>query len=316
MKIISDFLIESLQLRPKDWVDWVRESFCMKYEAQLPPKISLHPQGDDFFNTMPCLLPEQYHRFGVKVVHRVKGAQPSLGGTILLYDSAKGECLAQLGSDYITTMRTGAVAALAAQNFVNPKHTLTVGLLGMGNTARATFLCMTDAQPKQCFHFLLLRYKDQAEDFIRRFENTPNVTFTILESAEDIISQSDVVISCVTAADALFCPDDKKFPEGIVVIPVHTRGFQNCDLFFDRVYADDRGHVQGFKYFDRFRNFCEFSRVLQGEDSGRRHASERILCYNIGIALHDILAAHKIYSMLEEKAPEISIEHYTKKFWV
>ena len=54
MKLITDLEIKALDISPRECVEWVRESFSMKYEAQLPAKISLHPQGSDFFNTMPC----------------------------------------------------------------------------------------------------------------------------------------------------------------------------------------------------------------------------------------------------------------------
>ena len=87
MKLITDLEIKALDISPRECVEWVRESFCMKYEAQLPAKISLHPQGSDFFNTMPCLLPARYNRFGVKVVSRIAEKKPSLHSDLLLYNS-------------------------------------------------------------------------------------------------------------------------------------------------------------------------------------------------------------------------------------
>ena len=47
--------------------------------------------------------------------------------------------------------------------------------------------------------------------------------------------------------------DENLYRKGCLVIPVHTRGFQNCDLCFDKVYADDTAHVCGFKYFNEFK---------------------------------------------------------------
>ena len=73
------------------------------------------------------------------------------------------------------------------------------------------------------------------------------------------------------------------------------RGFQNCDLFFDKVFGDDTSQIQNFKYFNQFRQYDEFHHVLQGRNPGRTSQDERILCYNYGIALHDITFASKIY---------------------
>ena len=113
MKIITDKDIRALNISPARCVDWVRESFLMKDRSTLPPKISLHPRGDDFINTMPCLLPEEYGMYGCKIVSRIRGSVPSLKSKMLMVDSTTGDDLALIDADWITAMRTGAVAALA-----------------------------------------------------------------------------------------------------------------------------------------------------------------------------------------------------------
>ena len=118
----------------------------------------------------------------------------------------------------------------------------------------------------------------------------------------------------MTVANELFAPNDA-FQPGVLVVPVHTRGFQNCDLFFDKVFADDKSHVCGFKYFNNFKRFDEFSHVLLGENEGRISNKERILIYNIGIALHDIFFASKIYDQVTRcKCLDTCVEK--TKFWV
>lgn len=314
MKIISSSLIKSLKIEPSQCVQWVRDSFLMKKTVQLPPKISLHPQGNDFFNTMPCLI-SQLQLFSVKVVHRTRNSVPALGSDIWLYNSTTGDLLAMLDGDWITTMRTGAVAALAAQTFRRSGE-VKYGFMGLGNTGRAALLCLLDSEPEVHHQVVLLRYKNQAELFIDRFTGYNNVTFTIVDTALELISESDVLISCITDASGLVCEKDEMFKQGCLVIPVHTRGFQNCDLFFDRVFADDRGHVQGFKYFDRFRSFAEFSDVLDNTIQGRTNDSEQILCYNIGIGLHDALFSWKILQLLKESSDEVNLVRETSKFWI
>ncbi|MDE5921956.1 MAG: hypothetical protein K2G79_00515 [Muribaculum sp.] len=113
MKIITSSEIASLGITPGQCVEWVREAFLMKDRCQLPAKLSVHPRGNDFFNTMPCLLPEEYGRFGCKVVSRVKGSHPALKSELMLFDTGSGEMIALVNADWITAMRTGAVAALA-----------------------------------------------------------------------------------------------------------------------------------------------------------------------------------------------------------
>lgn len=113
MKIITSAHIEKLNISPHQSVDWVREAFLIKDECQLPPKISLHPRGNDFFNTMPCILPEEYHTFGCKVVSRIKGNHPAIKSDMMVFDTLTGDLTALINCDWITARRTSAVAALA-----------------------------------------------------------------------------------------------------------------------------------------------------------------------------------------------------------
>lgn len=300
----------------KDCVEMVTESFKMKYKAQLPPKISIHPKKDDFVNTMPCLLPPQYGRMAVKIVSRIVGAEPALSSTIQLFDSNTGQLLALLDGDWITAMRTGAVAALSLMTFKTQNASI-VSLMGLGNTARATVKCLLSVWHGAPLTLRLLRYKDQAEQFVNQFKEEKGVEFKIVDTMEELVDGTDALISCVTSADGLFVPDESLLKPGFLLVPVHTRGFQNCDLTFDKVFGDDRGHVCGFKYFNQFKSFHEFSEVLLGKVPGRESDTERIICYNIGLGLHDAYFSSVVYDRIDKaNLPAIVIDKPSGKFWV
>lgn len=57
MKIISQQQIRALNISPATCVEWICESFALKSGAELPAKISVHPEDEEFFTSMPCLLP-------------------------------------------------------------------------------------------------------------------------------------------------------------------------------------------------------------------------------------------------------------------
>lgn len=304
-------------ITPEQCLEWIEDSFRMKYDSTLPPKISLHPQGDDFFNTMPCLLPERMGRFAMKEVHRIEGQEPALGSDILIYDSKNGNLLAILDGDWITNMRTGAVAALSARMF-KKKGVDSYSFIGLGNTARATALCIIADNPGKQLTFRLMKYKEQAQLFINRFKKYNNIAFEVIDDINEFVAGADVLISCITAARGLICENDELFRPGMLLIPVHTRGFQNCDLFFDKIYGDDTGHVQGFKYFSRFKKYDELSQVLLGKNPGRESDNERIICYNIGLGLHDAVFSSRIYDMLcmKNDIPSFTQDKESSKFWV
>ena len=300
MKIISSEEIDQLNISPSECVEWVRQAFLIKDRCQLPPKISLHPRGNDFINTMPCLLPEEFHTFGCKVVSRIKGNHPALKSEMMVFDTISGNLTALVNCDWITARRTGAVATLAINTFRNSTAKI-YSFIGLGAMAYATLDCFFATNTDRTIIVRLKRYKDQAEKVIERYKNITNVKFEIAETMEELVHEADVVVSCITDANGLLLENVDLFKPGVLLVPVHTRGFQNCDTIFEKIFADDEGHVKGFKYFDSFRKFGELSAVIKGNNPGRETDSERIISYNIGLGLHDIYFAYQIERLINQR---------------
>jgi alanine dehydrogenase len=314
MKIVSHEQIMQLDISPLQCYEWVEEMLKNKDEAVLPAKISMKQKGHIFYNVMPCILP-QNKVAGVKIITRYPDRVPSLDSLIMLYNFETGELKAILDCNYITAMRTGAVAAHSIQLFAINNYE-TIGMIGLGNTARAAFKVLIELNKGRKLNVKMFSYKNHAELFINEFKKYNNIKFITCSKYEEIINNSDVVISCVTFTENDFCTDEF-FKEGCLVVPVHTRGFQNCDLFFDKVFADDTGHVKDFKYFNKFRNFAEVSDVLKGRAQGRINNKERIIVYNIGIAIHDIFFAEKIYQILNSGTEtNVNFKASMQKFWI
>ncbi len=301
MRFISDSEIKALDISPAQCVAWVREAFLMKKRCHLPAKISLHPQGTDFINTMPCLLPEEYHRFGCKIVSRIKGSVPSLKSNMMLLDSSNGDMLAILDCDWITAMRTGAVATLAIMTLANSRASV-FSFIGLGVIGHATLECFLSQYGNRDITVRMKKYKDHAENVIGYFsQRYPAVNFEIADTMDDFVNDADVIVSCITDATGMLVENTDLLKPGVLIVPVHTRGFQNCDTIFDKVFGDDTDHVRDFRYFSQFRKFGEISDVLSGELPGRESDEERILSYNIGLGLHDVYFASKIEQLLNEK---------------
>lgn len=314
MKVITFDDIRKLNINPALCYKWAEEMIERKNETILPPKISLSIQEGTFMNVMPSLLNEKWG--GVKVVNRYPSRVPSLDSKILLLDNLTGNFLALVDANWITAMRTGAVAAHSIVNFAK-KDFSTIGLLGLGNTARATMLILDSVSNNKKIKVKLLRYKGQEKSFIKRFEAFDNFEFVCVDTPEEVVSGSDVVVSCITYAENDLCSDEF-FDEGVLVVPVHTRGFTNCDLFFDKVFADDYGHVCHFKNFDKFKSFSETHDVVKGITKGRESNKERILAYNIGISIHDICYAAHIYELLANNTSieKIDMCEPDSKYWI
>lgn len=318
MKLVTYEDIRKLNIAPGDCYQWVSEMIADKKSVDLPAKISMKPFDGVFCNVMPCIISNSVlgRIGGVKIVTRYPERIPSLDSKLLLFDADSGEFLALMDANWITAMRTGAVAAHSIMLF-GKKNFSEIGMLGLGNTARAALLVLTDVIADREVKIKLLKYKGQEEAFAQRFSGYPNLQFTYVEDSGKLVRGSEVIISAATYFEQDICSDDC-FDEGILVVPIHTRGFSNCDLFFDKVYADDYSHVKHFKNFSKFRSFAEVSDVVAGNAVGRKNDKERILAYNIGVSMHDINFAAHIYQLLKDESGMIDIDmkEPVNKFWI
>ncbi|MBQ6848261.1 MAG: ornithine cyclodeaminase [Clostridia bacterium] len=320
MKILTFEDIKSLNIDALTCYKWVEEGLKLKKDALLPAKISLKPQEGIFYNTMPVLLPTAESNYGgVKLVTRYPERNPSIEADILLYNLKNGKRAALMDGTWITTVRTGAVAAHSIKLFAKQDFSK-IGLIGLGNTSRAMLTVLLSIYPNKKLNIKLKKYKEQHLLFAERFSSNKNITFSFCDNYEDVVTDSDVIVSAVTYFDGDIC-SDKCFKEGCLLVPIHTRGFTNCDLFFDKIFADDTNHVRSFKNFNKFKSFAEVADVVTGKVKGRENEKERIIAYNIGIALHDIYFAGKIYEMISNsecnvKSMDMDMLGPKEKFWL
>ena len=316
MKIITFDDIKNLNISPVTCYEWVEDMLLNKKKVVLPPKISMKWTDGVFCNVMPCELMDERNSAGVKVVTRYPERIPSLDSDLVIFDSETGEFLAFMDANWITAMRTGAVAAHSIK-LLAKKGFSKLSFLGLGNTARAALLVLASIMPEKQFTVKLMRFQGEEDSFAERFRDFSNLKFEYADTHEDLVRGCEVLVSAATYLPEDVCPDDC-FDEGVLVVPIHTLGFTNCDLFFDKIYADDFGHVHHFKNFDKFKYFSEVTDVLLGNTKGRENDRERILAYNIGLSIHDINFASRIYAMLcdNEKIKDVDMCAPKDKFWI
>lgn len=281
MRIITHEEILNMKISPKCCYDWVSEVIRKKQQYVLPHKISLKYQNDGFYNTMPSILQEEGY-FGVKIVNRYSDREPSLDSKLMLYNPESGELVALMDANFITAMRTGAVAVHSI-NHLGKSDVKNLGVIGLGNTARAAIKILAEVNKDNNYLIKLLKYKNQHELFAKELSVYPNLKFEYRDSYEEVIKDSDVVISAAT--------------------------------YFEEDIADDTGHVAHFKNFSKFKKFGEVSDVVNHIIPGRENEQERILAYNIGISLHDVYFASKIYEQYQG-GTEVTMNHPEGKFWV
>jgi alanine dehydrogenase len=140
---------------PKAAIEHVREALLRFHagEWEMPPKVYLDspPFGD--FRAMPArgdglALLKWVTSFPGNPAHGL----PKVTGVICLSDAGNGMPLMLLDARSVTALRTGAVAAVAAQELARP-DALSAGIVGCGLHGAKTARCMAAAgyAPGVCF---------------------------------------------------------------------------------------------------------------------------------------------------------------------
>jgi ornithine cyclodeaminase/alanine dehydrogenase-like protein (mu-crystallin family) len=291
--IISDEMIKSLNINIKLILNIIENNIKNKNNFLLPTKSSIKLQNEGFFNTMPCIC-EPYYT--CKIVIRNTKNRPSLSGNIVLYDTDTSELLSTMDCKWITSIRTGAVSIIATK-YLAKSDFKDISLVGLGQTVKAYMQCFLIQYPDRKVNFHLFKYKNHCEEFIKEY-NQKNITWIIHDEIEDLFSQADIIVSGVTFKKDLFTENTDIYKKGVLIIPIQTRGFQNCDTIFDNVVVDDDKHVKSFKNYGKFRKYQELTDIINKKCKGRVSDDDRILAYNIGLGIHDNKLASLVYKRI------------------
>lgn len=305
------------ELPSEKYFDWIDFALKNKSDFQMPLKSRIEQEKGNYYACMPCMY-EKENVVGTKMIgrHFLKPGEKRsiMMGDLLLYEADTGVLNALMDIEYITTLRTGAAAAHSAILY-SKKDFKTVGLFGLGNIMFACIEVLMSKIGDREITFKLFKYHNNEERFMNYFSKYSNITFELCDTHEETIYESDLIISAVTRTTENFASDEC-YKEGCTVIPIMTLGFQNCDLFFDKVFADEIDQIRGFKYFDKFKSIENTTDVLLGEAEGRKNDKERILVYNYGLAIHDLYFALQFYNNSLELENEIEYDYCKDKFFM
>ena len=318
MKVLDFETIRNMNISEKEVYDWCNEVWRMKERCILPAKMKTWEGKSGRYITMPGIIPD-YDIAGVKFISRnvddINGI-PARNSHILIQKRSELGLLAVEDGMWITNMRTAAIAVNSVVEY-SREDAETLGLMGLGLVAWA-FIKLLGTVSQKKYTVKLLRYKDQAERLIDRFKGEfPQFEFEIVDTYDEVCS-CDVVVSAVSYARSEFAADDV-FKPGCLVVPIHTAGFQNCDLCFDKVIIDDEDHVKGFKYYEKFKHkMTEVSEIATGNSTGRDSEEQRLIAYCGGIALHDLFCGYKIYQIALENGvgTDINMEYPKTHLWI
>jgi len=300
----------------KDAIAAVEDSLREHGEKQVenPPKVPVHPLPDAFINAMPAFLPRK-NACGVKWVSgfptNVPIGLPTIAALIILNDAQNGMPLAVMDGTYITALRTVAVSAVATKHLCNQDASV-LAIVGCGVQGKYHATALSHMVPSLSTVKIYDVYGPSIDSFEAEIgEQVPSLKIESCSSPEEAITAADLV---VTATGKLLEPIYKNawVKEGALVLPVHTQGWDSSTASeMDKLVTDD---------WEQFRTVgdilyqplpdkphAETGEIVAGLRPGRESKEERIVNFNKGLAIHDILMASVVLAKAKEKGLGVNV---------
>jgi ornithine cyclodeaminase/alanine dehydrogenase len=274
-----------------------------------PPKPGIHSKQNSFIHAMPAYY-KDLKIGGIKWVsgypdNRTVGL-PQILGLLVLNDMETGVPTCVMDCRWITAVRTAAVTAVTAKHGAR-KDSRVVGVVGAGVQGRFNLLALTEVLPGIRKAKVFDINKQAAATYREEFSERAELEIEICHDVEPVVRGSDIV---VTATQRLAKPliKDAWFGKGALGFGLETSHawYGDAILKADKFITDDWEQTQYYHEHGAFPDglpelYAELGTIVTGENVGRENSEERILAINIGLALEDVIVAHRIYEMARER---------------
>ncbi|MCT4620125.1 MAG: ornithine cyclodeaminase family protein [Marinisporobacter sp.] len=290
-------------------MDTIEEAFCVygKKEFEMPDRIHIDYKNKTLLY-MPCFL---NNIFGTKMLtvfpeNREKN-KPVIDGLMLLNDFETGEPVAIIDGKCLTALRTGAVGGVGIRH-TTPNEVKTVGLIGAGVQGFYQLLYACKARNIEKITIFDV-FKDKLMSFVEKLhEELPNIEIKIAETVDDLLKESEVVITTTTANNPVL-PEEIELLKGKHFIGIGSykpsmREYPKV-LFslLNKVYIDtdfakeETGDLifplnNQLLFEDQIETFDHFLRYEKNKEEIVKNTT---FFKSVGMALFDIAVAHLIY---------------------
>jgi len=296
MLLLGKSEVEAAGLRMPEVVEIVAAALADKAagRVELPPKLGLSPRPGAVLHAMPARVGDA---LGMKWIasfpeNRARGLPPT-AGIIVLNDATTGVPRAVLDADWITTMRTGAVAGIAGRMLARPGAAV-AAILGPGRLGAAALEALRLTLPG----LRTVRAWAPRPETARRFASEHGAEAAA--TAEEAVRGADVIVSAAPwpggpprvepgwlAPGAFACSLDYD----ATFTPAAAAGF-------DVRVAADVPQMDIARSKGSFPDWPRFSELCTGR---RKDSDQRILCAALGLAIFDIAVATRVVQVDSER---------------
>ena len=313
IRFLSGTDLDTLGLGMGEIIDILEAAFRAKAAGKviMAPKIFFHRDGPRFYSSMVSASPELGYA-GCKwqsgdPEHSGRGL-PYIQGLYMLTEDATGQMCAVIDAEWITGQRTAAASGLVVR-LLAKNSDRTLGILGCGLQGRKHLEAVHAARPQfdrcVCHDLVPERQERFIEEMKGRFG---------FDSIAGMTGPEEVARNCDVLVTGGPIQKDRKpvirsdwIKRGSLVVTIDYDSYVTDEAIgsMDLVLTDDYGQIE-----DARRNEGKFPGVMRVDSEvaelvahgkGARTSDEqRILVFNLGIALEDLATAIEILDRAEK----------------
>ncbi len=302
----------------------------------LPEKIVLKwkerpPDGqENHVNIMPGYLGGRFNVAGLKTIasfprNPFERGLPRASALVVLHDTEVGLPLAVMDGTLISAMRTGAATGVGAK-YLAREDVTQVGLIGAGVQCRTQLMAVQVARPRIQGATVFDIRRDRAEAFAAEMSQRLDLDVHVAESAEEVVRRAEVLITATTTARPIV-HDGWLAPGSFYA---HVSGYE-CEYdvirHADKVLVDDWNLVKHRMYstvaymwrdgaFADGDIYAELGQVVSGQKPGREDDREVIIFSPIGLGLHDIAVAQRLYERARSEGLGQKLTLWDSPLWM
>lgn len=277
-------------------------------DAEMPPKIGVHPRPGALLHAMPAWLRDG-DLVGLKWIAAFPGNRehglPAINGLVVLNDPETGLPLWIMDAARITAVRTAAVSGVGIRLF-QPPDVQRIAILGAGVQAASHAEMLRGLLPDAEL-VLVDPHRDRAQSVADQ-AIAAGQRASVAGSARDAAGSAQVVITVASLGGTSQVMTPDWLAPGTVVVAVDFATYVSAALAraVDRFVVDDRGQFLAYRDSGHFEGYPDpdmsMGEQLDGAAlsiHGRGHGLPALVTH-LGVGLADVLFADAIRRRAEE----------------
>lgn len=304
--------LDSLGVTQLEIINACEKAFVAKGNGKvsLPPK-HWHQTGlATWFAGMSCYI-KDLNGAGIKWQsgnpENAKHGRPFIQGFYIL-NRGDGLPISIMNSAWITGKRTACASALTAK-YLARKDSKVLAVCGCGLQGRAHASAMKAVYPglTTCYAYDIDPAKAKA--YCDEMSKVVNMKFIPVKSAQEAVKDADIVVTagpiCTPAQPGITDPSWLK--KGVFVVAIDYDSYLSPSVIksFDYIVTDDipqTEHTRSSGFFDAIDKFeNDLGDIIVGKTPARVSDDQKILAFNLGVAIEDLPTAQMLYRKAVEK---------------